>query len=98
MQKYEIIISNQFYDGLEDIFNWIKQDNLFHANKFRDGIKKIVRGLAVFPESGKNLPFNTKAKVYKGRFIIYTINHQTKMVNVIDLIDPQQHTRASKYI
>ena len=78
MQKYEIIISNQFYDGLEDIFNWIKQDNLFHANKFRDGIKKIVRGLAVFPESGKNLPFNNKDKVYIGSFIFYTI--QTKLL------------------
>jgi plasmid stabilization system protein ParE len=91
MKEYEIFISNQFYDNLEEILHWIKQDSLMNHNHFREGIKKTLRGLTTFPESGKNLAHNTKAKVY-------SINHREKTVNVIDLIDPQQHIKAAKYL
>ena len=98
MQVYKIEVLEQAYDSLEEILNWIKEDNLFHAIQFREGVLNVIEKLDTFPQSGKNLIDGLKAKVYKGRFIVYFIDDDSKCVVVIDIIDPQQHSKASKFI
>jgi len=97
MQEYKIEVLEQAFSSLESIIDYIQQDNVFHAIQFREGILNTIEKLNIFPQSGKNLIEGLKAKVYKGRLIIYFIDEDAKEVVVIDIIDPQQHTEATKY-
>ena len=49
MQVYKIEVLEQAYDSLEEILNWIKEDNLFHAIQFREGVLNVIEKLDTFP-------------------------------------------------
>ena len=76
MQKYQIIVLDQVFNNLQETLNYIKKDSVPHAIKFRSGVLDTIEQLEYFPESGKNLIDDLKAKVYKGRLIVYIIDNK----------------------
>ena len=97
MQKYQIIVLDQVFDNLQETLNYIKKDSVANAIKFRSGVLKTIEQLEFFPESGKNLIDDLKAKVYKGRLIVYLIDNRQHRVIVSDFVDPTQDSKATKY-
>jgi len=95
VQKFEVYISEQAHDNLREItVNKIAYDAP-SALKFFEGFYEDVKTLGYFPQRGFNLINNLKAKIYKNHLIIYQISDDK--VNIIDIIDPKQHSLASKY-
>ena len=95
MQKFEINISGQAHNNLREITkNKILYDAL-SALRFFNGFYDDIKTLGVFPHRGFNLINDLKAKIYKNHLIIYQILNTE--VNIIDIVDPKQHSIAKKY-
>lgn len=62
---------------------------------FFNGFYNDAKTLSIFPQRGLNLTNNLKAKIYKNHLIIYQILEVE--VNIIDIVDPRQHSVAKKY-
>ena len=95
MQKFEINISEQAHNNLREI---TKNKILYDAPsalKFFNGFYNDIETLGVFPHRGFNLINDLKAKIYKNHLIIYQILNTE--VNIIDIVDPKQHSIAKKY-
>ncbi len=95
MQKFSINISEQAHNSLKEI---TKNKILYDASStlvFFNGFYDDTKTLGVFPHRGLNLINNLKAKIYKNHLIIYQILETE--VNIIDIVDPRQHSVAKKY-
>ncbi len=96
MKQYRLDVANQVYVSLAFIYEHKKEYDPLAANKFADGCLDDIKTLSYFPHRGFNLSDKYKAKIYKEHLIVYQIQEPNK-VNVLDIIDPRQHTVASKY-
>lgn len=97
MKKYNIDIAEQAHESLRIIVKHkIEYAGKPSAKKFADGFYDDIKTLSILPHRGFKLSNNYKAKIYNDHLIVYKII-EPKSVRVIDIIDPGQHSVASKY-
>lgn len=72
-----IVKSQRFDEELEDIIDFIAQDNLYQALKFYDGLVEKIHDIPLFPKkhkkSSKSFDVNIRELVYKKYVIPYKI-------------------------
>mgnify|MGYP000383259366 CR=1 FL=1 len=100
MKTYNVQVYESTFEGLKDILLFKVESSQTNtgAIAFRDSIFKAIKDLAKFPHSGKKLNQNYRAKVVAGHWLVYEIDEANTTVYVSDIIDPQQLSRAGKFL
>lgn len=90
---YEIIISPQADQELEDIALFIAEDSPKRAISFIDELLDSVQTrLTSFPYIGKEYKFKQRMIVFKGYIIFYGVNETTKTVSISHILNPAKYS------
>ncbi len=100
MKKYHVQVYESAFEGLREIllFKLEASQTNTGAINFRDEIFTAIEQLESLPHSGKLLNGSYRAKVILGHWLVYEIDEPNLTVYVSDIIDPQQETRAGKFL
>lgn len=98
MQTFQIRIAQQFYTSLDELIDYREAFNPEFAEKFAFGVLEEITKLQELPFRGMNLGHQSKAIIYESCLVLYDINESDQSIDVFDIVDPRQHTKASKYI
>ncbi len=98
MKKYRISIANQAHESIRNIVRHKIEysGDISWAISFSDGFYDELEQLEVLPYRGTALSLWCRVRTYRDHLIVYTIV-EPDTVEVIDLVDPRQHTVAWKY-
>ena len=94
---YRIDVTKLAEESLDQIFNYKFEHSEHSAWDFFDGFFLDIRKLSTLPHRGFNIYKTLKGRVYKEHTIIYTISENDNIVSIVDIVDPKQDTKASKY-
>ena len=96
MKQYKLNVANQVYDSLGAIYENKRKYDVPSAKRFAEGCLRELEKLSTLPHRGANLSGEYKSRSYQHHLIIYQIIEPDE-VRVLDIVDPKQHTVASKY-
>ena len=97
MQDYDVVLTSQFYESLQGLVSYIRDDckSPRNAEVFKSGVIQTLENLAIFPERSVLVSEDVRVHIFKGYWLPYKIDGET--VYVLDIVDPRQDTKAQKY-
>ena len=85
---YQVIISQEADNDLENLISYIALDNPYRAVSFAHEILSSAKStLGLFPSSGRK-QWGFRVLVFKGYYVFYKINEKQKEVAVLRIINP----------
>lgn len=96
---YEIIISPQADQELEEIALFIAEDSPTKAISFIDEMLDSVQNrLTSFPYIGKEYKFKQRMIVFKGYIIFYGVDEDKKTVNISHILNPAKYSAYKHFL
>ncbi len=96
MKQYKTRVLDQAQESLELIVIHKVEYDQNSARDFAIGFYEELEKLSYFPYRCVSLVQDCRAKIYSKHLIVYRII-EPDLVEIIDIVDPKQHTVASKY-
>lgn len=99
MKKYRVQVYDSTFERLQAVLSFKLETSQTNSGAvaFRDEIFRAIERLETMPHIGKALNKNYQAKVVMEHWLVYEVDEENAVVYVSDIIDPQQHSKASQY-
>ena len=86
---YEILMSEDFMQSLDEILNMIKVlDNPYAASAYNDDLERITQLISVFPDSFKEKEGRpgTRYSMVKNYILFFTVDDEEMTVAFLDIV------------